>query len=292
MTFQELLHDAAQQFEAVSTTPRLDAELIIAHAMQWQREYIFLHPDDTPTARELAIIEPLIAQRRSGEPLAYVLGTKEFYGMPFLVNAHVLVPRPETELLVDTALAVLDKRKWEKPTIVDACTGSGCVAITLQSKHEEARIIGTDISEEALAVARANDRANPTIELEWLKSDLLRSLPRDLRGGVDLIISNPPYVPAAEVDSADGPLAGALKHEPRMALVPQKDGHDADPLYVINRLLKTAGGWLAPKGVLLMEMGHDQGDAVRSLAQKYFPEASVTIHKDLEGRDRVIEIQS
>lgn len=284
----ELIATTAKQLEGVSTTPRLDGELLIAHVVGLSRESLYTGPELVLAQTEQQQLDVLVQQRQDGVPIAYLVHSKEFYGVNFFVNTHVLVPRPETELLVDIALATAQKRGWVAPTIVDVFTGSGCVALVLQTHLREARVIGTDLSDAALAVARANDHARA---VEWIKSDLLQSLPPALRGAVDMIVANPPYVAASVVDSAHGPLMNALQHEPRMALVPQKNGHDTDAMDAITGLVSAAHGWLTPSGVLLCEIGYDQGEASLACARKTFPKATSRIEKDLSGHDRVLVIE-
>lgn len=284
----ECIAAVAKQLEGSSTTPRLDAELLIGSVLGLSRELLYTSARVELTASQQQQLDTLVKQRQDGVPIAYLVEGKEFYGVHFVVNQHVLVPRPETELLVDLARTTAQKRDWATPTIVDVFTGSGCVALVLQAQLPQARVIGTDLSDQALAVARSNDSARA---VEWLKSDVLQSLPQTLRGGVDMIVANPPYVDASVVDAAHGPLMNALQHEPRMALVPQKNGHDTDAMDAITRLLNTAPDWLTPSGVLLCEIGYDQGEATLACARRAFPNANSRIEKDLSGHDRVLVIE-
>ena len=202
--------------------------------------------------------------------MQYLEGTAAFGRWDLHVDPRVLIPRPETELLWEIAAALVDAPK----VIVDLCTGSGALAIALAKSFPEARVLGTDLSAEALDVARENGDLHET-SVEWRTGDLFSALPDDLRGGVDLLVSNPPYVAEHEY----GSLPEDVRREPRMALVAGPTG-----LEVYERIAAEIGSWLAGGGSFALEIGETQGDAVRSL----FAEFSPLVRRDLTDRDRFV----
>lgn len=263
-----------------SATPRLDAELLLAHALGINRARLLAELQTSPPPAASARFAELIARRATREPVAYLLGSKEFYGLEFLVDHRVLVPRPETELLVEYALAwVRDQytpRTVAAPDIADIGAGSGCIAITLAVYLPNVQIYAVDISPDALDVAWRNaERHGVADRVKLLQGDLVAPLPQP----VDLLISNPPYTILAEID------AGVRLHEPHLAL----DGGDAG-LDVYRRLLAAAPGALRPGGAVLLEIGAAQGDAVTALVRQAFPAARVMLHQDLAGHDRVVAV--
>jgi release factor glutamine methyltransferase len=283
---------ATHQLHSVSATARLDSELLLAHVLGWGRARVLAerrHPID---AGQQAAFRDLVARRAALEPVAYLTGHKEFYGLDFAVDRRVLVPRPETELLVDLALAFA-RRKTEDEgrmsnapsssvlgppsiTIADIGTGSGCIAIALAVNMPAARIVATDISPDALAVARQNvERHAVAGQVRLAAGDLLEPLDAP----VDMLVSNPPYTVLAEIDE------GVRQHEPRPALDGGPDG-----LAVYRRLLAQAPVKLRASGAVLFEIGATQGHAAAGLARAAFPAARVSIHQDLAGLDRVVEI--
>jgi release factor glutamine methyltransferase len=218
----------------------------------------------------------MVARRTALEPVAYIVGQKEFFGLDFFVDRRALVPRPETELLVQLALAHAS-RLMPRPSpllIADIGTGSGAIAVTLAAKLPGARLYATDLSADALAVAARNvERHGLTARVMLLHGDLLAPLP----GPIDLIVSNPPYTVLAEVEP------NVLAHEPHLAL---EGGPDGAALY--RRLLANAPAYLRPGGAVLLEIGAWQGELVAGLLREALPAATVTVHQDLAGHDRVV----
>ncbi|MFQ5406911.1 MAG: peptide chain release factor N(5)-glutamine methyltransferase [Anaerolineales bacterium] len=257
--------------------PRLDAEVLLAHAMGVPRSWLVAHIETELTPKERERFFEYVDQVAAGVPLPYVLGRWEFFKLGFKVDPRVLIPRPETELMVETALA------WAKtqhtPRIVDVGTGSGCVAITLAVNAPAAVITATDVSAEALSLARENALEHAVADrIQFAAGDGL--LPA---GSVDLICCNPPYVATGELDA----LPSAL-HEPRLALDGGPDG-----LTVIRPVIQAAPRHLLPDGVLLMEIGASQREAVLELARAAFPHAQgIRVLKDLAGLDRLLVVQS
>lgn len=251
--------------------PRLTAELLLASALSCDRVRLYLDFDKPLGDPELARYRELVRRRAEGEPTAYLVGRKEFYGRPFQVDARVLVPRPETELVAEAALAALppDGRA------LDLCTGSGVVALTLALERPGCHVVATDLSPGALDVARANAQAlGAAVELR--EGDLYGALAPDERFHV--IVSNPPYVPTGEL----GGLSREVQREPRLALDGGPDG-----LGVSSRIVREAPARLLPGGALVLEMHESHVAALPSLCEGAgFREVSV--RKDLAGLPRFI----
>jgi len=247
------------------------------HVTGSSRARLLAHPERTLTSAQVARYGKLVDDRAAGYPLPYLTGEIEFYGLDIEVTPEVLIPRPETETLVDLAL------ERRPNTVVDVGTGSGCIAVALAAHLPEAAVYGIDISPAALAVARRNaERYGLGERIRFLVGDLLDRRP----GPVDLIVSNPPYVSADEWASLP---PSVRDHEPRLALDGGPDG-----LEVVRRLISQSQGLLEPDGALLIEIGATQGDAAKEAAETFFPEngTSIRIHPDLAGHDRVLEIQT
>lgn len=273
-TVSALLRGAVVPLSETSTTPRLDAELLLAHALGWPRARLLAERDHTPSPEAQASFAALVGRRAAGEPVAYLVGHKEFYGLALAVTPATLVPRPETELLVELALAIARGREQRGLLLADIGTGSGAIAIALAAQLPAATLYAVDLSAAALAVAERNVAGHGlTDRVQLLHGDLLAPLP----GPVDLIVSNPPYTIFAEVE----PNVGA--HEPRLALDGGPDG-----AAVYRRLIAAAPRYLRPGGALLLEIGAWQGELVAELARELLPGATIRVHQDLAGHDRVV----
>jgi release factor glutamine methyltransferase len=247
---------------------RLDAELLLAHVLRTSRVGLYTAFDKPLEEAELAAFRELIRRRLAGEPIAYLTGAQEFWSLPLRVDPRVLVPRRDTETLVEVAL----RRAPGAARIADVGTGSGAVALALAKERPGAEILATDASDDALAVARANSEALG-LPLRLLTGDLLAPL----AGAFDLIVSNPPYVPTGDLAG----LPPEVRREPRGALDGGRDGLD-----VLRRLVAGAPPLLAAGGVLAVEHGFDQGVPVRALFAAAGFEA-VESARDLGGHERV-----
>ncbi len=253
-----------------------DAAVLARAVLGWDQAHWLVHRHDPAPAEFAAAFLTLVARRAAHEPIAHILGAREFFGRPFLVSRDVLIPRPETELVIDQALAWLSADGPASPTIVDVGTGSGCLAITLALECPAARMVATDVSPAALEVARANAaRHGVAARIEWRHA----ALAGDLAGAADLIVANPPYV--AERDR--GSLAADVReYEPAAALFAGPDGLD-----VIRPLAPAALRALRPGGALIMEIGAGQWPAVQDiLGRAGFRD--VAVHPDLAGIPRVV----
>ncbi len=250
--------------------PATEARALLAWVLRAPREHLIAHPETAVSPPARADYEALVRRRQAGEPLAYLLGEKEFYGRPFPVTPDVLVPRPDTETLIDVALACLRGR--HAPRVLDLGTGSGCVAITLQLERTDARVVATDVSNAALAVARAN-ALSLGADVTFLESDWFAAL--DSGDTFDLVVSNPPYVASGD------PHLEALRYEPVLALTDGDDG-----LQCLSILIAGARRYLKPGGWLALEHGYDQAAAVRErMVVAGFQD--VTVRRDAGGQARV-----
>jgi release factor glutamine methyltransferase len=271
LTAGALLAQATQRLAGAA----LDAQLLLAHALGVTRTRAMTHLERVPDATDAHRYAGLIERRAGGEPLAYLLGIKEFWSLPLKVGPQVLVPRPETELLVERALAL---RTEAAGRVADLGTGSGAVALALALERPHWQVIATDVSADALALAQANAVALNLGRIEYLQGHWFAPL----RGrSFNLIVSNPPYV--AETDPAmQDP---ALRHEPRIALTPGRDAYSC-----LREIIQGAPEHLERDGWLLLEHGADQASEVaRELVGRGF--RSVRSHRDLAGHERVTEAQ-
>lgn len=254
-----------------SSTSTLDAELLLAEIMQVGRSFFYSDPDAEPSWAQLERFNQLLQRRLDGEPVAYLLGRQEFWSMVLKVNAATLIPRPETELLVELTLAKLDSK--ESCRVADLGTGSGAIALALASERPEWQITATDISPDALKVAEENRQAHHLENVilrqgEWLSA---------LQGKFHAVVSNPPYIAAADPHLR----SGNIRFEPELALSPGDDG-----LASFRQISANAGEYLFPGGWLLFEHGFDQADQVQCMLLAAGMENIKTL-QDLEGLDRV-----
>jgi release factor glutamine methyltransferase len=259
-------------------TARLDAELIVSHALKIDRVRLIVAGDRELEGDELERIRALVVRRRSFEPIAYLVGKREFYGRDFKVDRRVLVPRPDTEILVQIALERLRGRALGG-RIVDLCTGSGCVATTLKCELPTLTVDATDLSPDAIAVARDNAlRLGAVWNVRFAVGDLFAPLGLPARR-YDLIVSNPPYIPSEEISTL---MADVRDHEPRLAL----DG-GADGLALVRKIIEEAPRWLRRGGALALEIGFDEAAATRALMiSRGFDD--VAIARDYAGIERVV----
>ena len=279
MQVGEALTSAASQLRTQGVeSPRLDAELLLAHVLGVNRAAILTWPERRLTPKQLTRFRDLVARRAAREPLAYVLGQREFFGLGFVVSPAVLIPRPETELLVEHALR-LARQLPTPPSIADVGAGSGAIAVTLAVHLPAATVYALDASAEALAVVVENAHHHGVSErVPCLQSDLLTELPEP----VDLITANLPYVTSEEWERL---MPEIRLYEPRTALDGGPDG-----LALIRRLLATAAAHLNARGAILLEIGASQGGAVTALAREFFPLADVQVFPDYAGLDRLLVI--
>ena len=261
-------------------SPKLDAELLVAHALGVDRIDLYLDLDRPLTEDERLEIRALIARRQKREPVAYILGHRDFYGRRFEVDARVLIPRPDTETLVQAALERLPEQ--EEYAVADLCTGSGIIAITLSCERPSLKVHATDLSADALALARANaDRHQVLERVSFFEGDLFDAVPSTQR--FSIVVANPPYV----CRSDHATLSPEVRdHEPSMALVGGDDG-----LELCRRIVEQAAGHMADQGWLIMEVGEGQADGLKAdgcWKAEWTWEQPI---KDLNGIARVVALQ-
>jgi release factor glutamine methyltransferase len=274
-TIRKVLTWTTQHFEKREVdAPRLTAEVLLAHVLKTTRVRLYVDLDRPLDKAELTAFRALIERRMAGEPTQYLTGVREFYNRPFKVDPRVLIPRPETELLVEAALHRLPR---DAPgTALDVCTGSGCIAISLAAERPQATVLATDLSPDACALARENAQALGVADrVTVLHGDLYAPLPSEAR--FDVVVSNPPYIASGEIPT----LSAEVRREPHLALDGGPDG-----LVLIRKVIEGARRVLKPGGLLAMEIGETQGAALKALLQAAgFEDARV--EKDLERRDRL-----
>ncbi len=281
MTIAEAITRAADRLAAHRIeTSRLDAELLLAHVLGRDRTWLVTHYHDELDIGTGIAYDRLLDRRAVREPLQYITGTQEFWGLPFRVTSDVLIPRPETEFVVEASLTAA--AALPAPTVVDLCTGSGCIAVCVASELPGARIFAVDRSPNALAVARENARRHGVASrVRFFEGDLYRPLLElDLRGTVDAITANPPYIRAGDLPSLQPEVRD---FEPEIALVAGPEGTE-----VAERIIGEAPVFLRPGGSLVMEMGIGQAETLRRRAARTAAYGTIDVLKDLAGIERVI----
>ena len=256
---------------------RREAGSLLSFILGKDRTFLISHAEDQLGDDAVRRFQESVERRASGEPLQYITGVQDFFGREFLVTPDVLIPRPETELLVEAALELIDRES--EPLICDVGTGSGCIAVTLLCELRTARAVAVDKSTAALEVARLNARNHEVLDrVEFAESDCFDALD-STRHQFDMVVSNPPYVSAAMID---GLQREVRNHEPIIALSPGGDG-----LSVIRRLVAESPAFLRKNGHLIMEIGFDQGEAVTRLIDENVW-GLVDIRPDLQGIPRIV----
>ena len=266
----------AGKLEGLSDTARLDVAVLLAHALERDKTYLYTWPDRELTAAQQQVFESLLAQRQKGVPIAYLVGEKEFWSLSIKVSSDTLIPRPDTELLVQLGLELFAS---DSPrTIADLGTGTGAIALALAHERSRWQVLGADISPQIVALAEQNRVAFQLMNLRFVVSDWCSALPKQ---AFDLILGNPPYI------AADDPhlLCGDVRFEPKTALVSEEDG-----LHDIKCIATQAKDHLKLQGFLLLEHGCQQAQAVREIlsAAGY---SNMKTFQDLAGLDRATQCQ-
>lgn len=287
MNVASLLEQIADRLRAVTDSPDLDAQVLLAHILGKPRTWLAAHPETPLSGPELDSARQALSALEAGTPLPYILGHWEFFGLDFKVTPDVLIPRPETELLVECGIAWLEASP-KRRTVADIGTGSGAIAVSIAMLMPDARILATDISRAALEVAKHNaQKFNLQDRIAFVECDLLpeskvESQWSNLRPlTLDLICANLPYIPTGTLHGL--PIYG---REPTLALDGGSDGLD-----LIRRLLDVAPEWLAPQGLILLEIEAGQGTAAVSLAYDFFDNATINLRRDLAGNERMVAIR-
>ncbi|MBT3323237.1 MAG: peptide chain release factor N(5)-glutamine methyltransferase [Anaerolineae bacterium] len=271
-----ILPKITRNLQKSSETPALDAQVLLAHITGKSRAWLLAHPELKLSLSEEKKLNSALEKLQNNIPLPYVIGHWEFFGLEFHLSNAVLIPRPETEELIEHALSWL--RASNARHVLDMGTGSGCIPISLARNIRDLNVVAVDISSSALNIARQNAQKHE-VEITFAQSDLLANLPL---ATFDLITANLPYIPTKTLKTLE-----VFQREPTLALDGGESGLD-----LIQRLLKDAPRYLAPKGVIMLEIDSSHGAAALELAKKFFPEAENKLVKDLSKRDRFIIIQT
>ena len=253
-TLRDLLNDAGERLRDVTEQPLLDAQVLMCHVLGRERSWLYAWPEHRPEGTQVARFEQLITQRAAGHPVAYLTGRREFWSLPLKVGEHTLIPRPETEHLVEIAVELA---RPPAARVLDLGTGSGAIALALASERPDWQVSACDCSEAALAIARANAAALGLGRVTFVCSDWFAAIAEDAR--FDLIVSNPPYIAASDPHLA----RGDVRFEPRQALVSGTDGLDD-----IRRIAADAPRFLRPGGWLWLEHGYQQAEGVAALLRE------------------------
>lgn len=271
MKYRELLQEGAEQLKkAAIVDADVDAAYLLEYVCGIDRTHYLLCMTETVPPQMVARYEEAIALRATHQPLQYITGEQEFMGLSFQVSPEVLIPRQDTETLVEQTQRVLK----DDDRILDMCTGSGCILISLLHENKTCQGMGADIAETSIALARENAKKND-VQAEWLVSDLFS----EVHGVFDMIVSNPPYIATEVLQEL---MPEVIEHEPKRAL----DGHE-DGLYFYRQIIADAPNYLKPGGWILFEIGYDQGESVPTLlTEAGFTE--ITVIKDYNGNDRVV----
>jgi release factor glutamine methyltransferase len=277
MTLAECVAQAEAQLRAGPhfERARRDAELLLQFVLGRDRAFVLAHPNDQVGQHSIQRYFALVAQRLSGEPVQYIVGEQEFYGLPLRVSPDVLIPRPETEHLVEKALQLAAQFEW--PRVVDVGTGSGAIAIAMAHRLPQAHIAAVDISIGALILASKNAKQNALVgRIRFMESDLLAAVVNER---FQIVVSNPPYVPSGDRESLS---AEVREHEPGLALFAGEDGMD-----VYRRLIPDSFAVLTPGGFVALEIGYGQSESVTSLLEQAGFQ-HIEILPDLQGIPRVV----
>ncbi len=276
LTVRDGLKEAARTLAETSETAALDAQVLLAHVTGCTRAWLLAHPDAGLDDEIRLKLDDAIERLQAGIPLPYVLGEWEFYGLSLRITPDTLIPRPETELLVEAAIKWLCAAPGRRRA-ADVGTGSGCISVSLAAHVADLQVTATDVSPAALVVARENAARHGVGErVTFIEGDLLAPVAHPL----DLVCANLPYIPTQTLHQL-----AVYGKEPNLALDGGPDG-----LVVIRRLIGQAREKLLPGGLLLLEIEERQGEAVREMASETFTGASVQVMKDLAGRDRVVRV--
>lgn len=276
MTYREAINLGEKVLNMADVADaKIDAWLLLEMVCKIDRSFYYLHMEDEVAEEQLSEYEIALRKRAEHVPLQYIVGEAEFMGLKFKVNSNVLIPRQDTETLVEQ---VLQEQKDPDIRLLDLCTGSGCIAISLAVKGGYESVTATDLSEEALKVAERNAKTHQK-KIIFRQGDLFSALPRTEAGTFDIITSNPPYIPTAVIATLEPEVR---EHEPMMALDGTEDG-----LRFYRQIAKEARTWLKPGGAIYLEIGYDQGESVSGfLRDAGFDRVRVV--KDLPGKDRVV----
>jgi len=246
------------------------ARRLLAFTLNVEKEYLITHNEEDITDEKIKEYDTYIEQLISGKPIQYIIGKQEFMGIEFIVNENVLIPQPDTEILVEKTIEII--KTCTEPKVLDLCTGSGAIAISIKQYITSANVFASDISKEALKIAKINDKDN---KINFIHSDLFE----DIEDTFDIIVSNPPYIVTEEIKT----LSKQVQSEPHLALDGGQDG-----LYFYRKIIEQAHSHLNENGYLCLEIGEDQKEKVVNLIKQNGEYKDIKTYKDLGGNDRVI----
>lgn len=271
-TIKETLKQGNEKLKNAQDKPILMSRLILQFVLKKEREYLVMHDDEKITSEEYNKFIECVEKLNSGKPIQYITNAQEFMKLNFYVDENVLVPQPDTEILVENVLEIINDKKVE---VLDLCTGSGAIAVSIAKYSKNAKVCATDISEAALKIAEMNSKNNNT-QIEFILSDMFENLKS---GKFDFIVSNPPYIRTAEIEA----LSNEVQNEPHLALDGGQDGLDFYSI-IINEGYK----YLNENGYICLEIGYDQKNEVLNLINTSGKYTDIKCYKDLGGNDRVI----
>ncbi len=254
----------------------LQAKRLLSFVLKRSENDCIIHQEENITEQEIEKIGQYLAQMKEGRPIQYITKEQEFMGLPFYVDENVLIPQPDTEILVEEVMSLYPKESLL--TILDLCTGSGCIGISLAKYFANSRVYLSDISKEALSIAEKNGQKNDIDNIQILQSNLFHNIPKEL----DVIVSNPPYIPSKEIPF----LPEEVQKEPRIALDGGIEGLD-----FYQKIIRESPKFLKDKGYLCLEMGYDQKEKIANLLENTDNFETYYIKKDLAGIDRVVVAQ-
>ncbi len=251
-----------------------EMDMLMAFVLRKPKEFVYSHPQYKLSKSQFNKFQRLVRRREQGEPIAYLTGHKEFYGLDFIVNKHVLIPRPDTETVIETVLPQLKPGQL----VCDIGTGSGNIAITLKKSYPSVTLLATDISQTALRVAKQNSKKLKA-PVTFYRGDVWQALPKIYSGKIDWLICNAPYLTKREAGKK------SLRYEPPVALTPQRD-----TLSIIKKVIEQSPDWLSPSGKIVLEIGYNQANRIRKIVERVYPSAKMTVNKDYAQLDRVVVI--
>ncbi|QXM07378.1 peptide chain release factor N(5)-glutamine methyltransferase [Crassaminicella indica] len=279
---QDALKLAVERIERTNAvTPLLDAEVLLCHVLKKERLFLYTHRNKSLSEEAFKAFEEFVEKRIAGMPVQYIVKKQEFMGLDFYVEEGVLIPRPDTEILVEAVIKWANNRKNDNITIVDIGTGSGAITVSLAKYIKNAFVYSIDISRRAITIGKKNAVSNGVAEkIEFLEGDLFTPLKNKLEGKVDILVSNPPYIPKEEIDKLQ---IEVKKYEPRLALDGGTDGLD-----FYRRIIDEAPFFVKKGGYIALEVGHDQAELVKELMENKGLYTEINKIKDLAGIERVV----
>lgn len=280
ISIHEALKEASDKLESKAATPLLDAQIMLCHVLDVDRLYLIVNRERILTKEEAYEYNRMIEKRLCGVPVQYIIGRQEFMGLDFNVAEGVLVPRPDTEILIEKVLDSIDKE--DEYTIVDIGTGSGAITVSLAKYIKNSHVYSIDISKHALNIARQNAEKHDVLsKISFLSGSLFEPLQDiSIAGKIDILVSNPPYIPTGDIDNLQVEVS---KFEPRIALDGGEDGLD-----FYREIIDKAPEYLRSGGLIALEVGHDQARTVVDLMKEKKKYVNIEITKDLAGIERVV----